>query len=228
MTVKPSRRFKTLAAVALTIATVGACSTTNTPVPTTASVGTPVAGASAASTAATHKPVTISVGVLRPGATQEATDALNLQISEFEAKYPWVTVEPQEYNWTASTFTAALAAGTLPDVFTIPFTDGKGLIAQHQIVNIDARVRALPYVDKFNKSILANGQDDKGQIWAVPYQAYGMSSRTTGPCSRRPVSIPTSRLRPGTKSRPTQRSSPTRPIWPASPRWLLRTPAAGS
>ena len=175
MTVKPSRRFKTLAAVALTIATVGACSTTNTPVPTTASVGTPVAGASAASTAATHKPVTISVGVLRPGATQEATDALNLQISEFEAKYPWVTVEPQEYNWTAPTFTAALAAGTLPDVFTIPFTDGKGLIAQHQIVNIDARVRALPYVDKFNKSILANGQDDKGQIWAVPYQAYGMS-----------------------------------------------------
>ena len=79
-----------------------------------------------------------------PGATQEATDALNLQISEFEAKYPWVTVEPMEYNWTAPTFTAALAAGTLPDVFTIPFTDGKGLIAQHQIVNIDARVRALP------------------------------------------------------------------------------------
>ena len=175
MTVKPSRRFKTLAAVALTIATVGACSTTNTPAPSVDSVGTPVAGASAAPATATHKPVTISVGVLRPGATQEATDALNLQISEFEAKYPWVTVEPEEYNWTASTFTAALAAGTLPDVFTIPFTDGKGLIAQHQIVNIDARVRALPYIDKFNKSILTNGQDDKGQIWAVPYQAYGMS-----------------------------------------------------
>ena len=84
--------------------------------------------------AAAHEPVTITVGVLRPGATQEAVDALNLQISEFEAKYPWITVEPEEYNWTAPTFTAALAAGTLPDVFTIPFTDGKGLIAQHQIV----------------------------------------------------------------------------------------------
>jgi ABC-type glycerol-3-phosphate transport system substrate-binding protein len=118
--------------------------------------------------------VTITVGALRPGATQDASDALNLQISEFEAKYPWITAEPQEYNWTAPTFTAALAAGTLPIVFTIPFTDGKGLIQQHQIVNIDARVRALPYVDKFNKSVLVNGQDADGKIWAVPTQAYGM------------------------------------------------------
>ena len=113
--------------------------------------------------------------MLRPGATQEAADALNLQISQFQAKYPWITVESEEYNWTAPTFTAALAAGTLPDVFTIPFTDGKGLIAQHQIVNIDSRVRALPYVDKFNPNVLVNGQDADGKIWAVPTQAYGMS-----------------------------------------------------
>ncbi len=126
-------------------------------------------------TAGAHKPVTISVGVLRPGATQEAVDALNLQISEFEAKYPWVTVEPEEYNWTAPTFTAALAAGTLPDVFTIPFTDGKGLIAQHQIVNIDSRLRELPYIDKFNPNVLVNGQDADGTISAVPIAAYGMS-----------------------------------------------------
>ncbi len=103
----------------------------------------PSTAASAAPSAAEREPVTITVGALRPGATQEAVDALNLQISEFEAKYPWITVEPEEYNWTAPTFTAALAAGTLPDVFTIPFTDGKGLIAQHQIVNIDSRIRAL-------------------------------------------------------------------------------------
>ena len=68
-----------------------------------------------------------------------------------------------------------LAAGTLPDVFTIPFTDGKGLIANHQIVNIDSRVRALGYADKFNKTVLANGQDQSGAIYAVPTAAYGMS-----------------------------------------------------
>jgi multiple sugar transport system substrate-binding protein len=174
MAAKPYSRFKGVAMVAVAIVAASACSSaTSTPTATTGAAGS--ANPSSSASAASHKPVTISVGVLRPGATQEATDALNLQISEFEAKYPWVTVEPQEYNWTAPTFTAALAAGTLPDVFTIPFTDGKGLIQQHQIVNIDSRVRALPYIDKFNKSILANGQDDKGAIWAVPYQAYGMS-----------------------------------------------------
>ena len=96
--------------------------------------------------AAEHEPVTIVVGALRPGVTQEAVDALYEQIGQFQAKYPWITVEPEEYNWTAPTFTAALAAGTLPDVFTIPFTDGKGLIAnapdrRHRRARPRARLR---------------------------------------------------------------------------------------
>jgi multiple sugar transport system substrate-binding protein len=175
MTAKPDRRFGVLGVVALATISLGACSAAASPsvspAPSTAASGSPAASASAAE----HKPVTITVGVLRPGATQEAVDALNTQIDEFQAKYPWITVESEEYNWTAPTFTAALAAGTLPDVFTIPFTDGKGLIAQHQIVNIDSRVRALPYADKFNKNVLVNGQDVDGKIWAVPTAAYGMS-----------------------------------------------------
>jgi multiple sugar transport system substrate-binding protein len=150
------------------VAIVGACSPAASSAPST---GPGTAGP----TTAAQQPVTISVGVLRPGATQEAVDALNLQVSEFQAKYPWITVQPEEYNWTAPTFTAALAAGTLPDVFTIPFTDGKGLIAQHQIVIIDARVRALGYADNFNPNVIVNGQDPKGAIWAVPLAAYGMS-----------------------------------------------------
>src|SRR5450759_568537 len=180
MAAKPYSRLKALALVATAIVTVSACSSaTNTPGPSASPSASANAGAaspaSSPSAAPTQKPVTISVGALRPGATQEAVDALNLQISEFNVKYPWITVESQEYNWTAPTFTAQLAGGTLPTVFNIPFTDGKGLIAQHQIVNIDARVRALPYVAKFNPNVLVNGQDKDGKIWAVPYAAYGMS-----------------------------------------------------
>jgi multiple sugar transport system substrate-binding protein len=156
------------------IALIAACSPAASPAPSALpSAAAPTSGSSPS--AAAQAPVTISVGVLRPGATQEAVDALNLQISEFEAKYPWITVQPEEYNWTAPTFTAALAAGTLPDVFTIPFTDGKGLIAQHQIVNIDSRVKTLGYADKFNKNVIVNGEDASGAIWAVPIAAYGMS-----------------------------------------------------
>jgi multiple sugar transport system substrate-binding protein len=153
---------------------IAACSPTASTSPS-AATQPPSASQSVGASAEAQAPVTITVGVLRPGATQAAVDALNLQITEFEAKYPWITVEPEEYNWTAPTFTAALAAGTLPDVFTIPFTDGKGLIAQDQIVNIDARVRALGYADKFNPNVIVNGQGADGKISAVPIAAYGMS-----------------------------------------------------
>ncbi len=175
MSRRQSRPPAMIAAIAtVAVALVAACSPAASPGASSApATGQPAATAGA--TAAGQKPVTITVGVLRPGATQEAVDALNLQVSEFQAKYPWITVEPEEYNWTAPTFTAALAAGTLPHVFTIPFTDGKGLIEQHQIVNIDSRVQALGYADKFNPNVVVNGQDEDGAIWAVPIAAYGMS-----------------------------------------------------
>jgi ABC-type glycerol-3-phosphate transport system substrate-binding protein len=176
MTRTPRHSFARLAVVGLTAAALfSACSPAASPSPSSPAASSGAPASAGASPAAEHKPVTITVGVLRPGATQEAADALNLQVSQFEAKYPWITVNPEEYNWTAPTFTAALAAGTLPDMFTIPFTDGKGLIAQHQIVNIDARVRALSYADKFNPNVIVNGQDADGKIWAVPTAAYGMS-----------------------------------------------------
>ncbi len=175
MTTTHPRRFAALGLAALMVALAACGSSTATP--TVAPTQAPPASQAPASTdpSAGHTPVTITVGALRPGATQEAVDALFLQITEFEAKYPWVTVQPAEYNWTAPDFTAALAAGTLPTVFTIPFTDGKGLISQHQIVNIDSRVKQWDYISKFNPNVLVNGQDTDGSIWAIPTQAYGMS-----------------------------------------------------
>src|SRR6476659_6257947 len=171
---RPAAALAALAVVAATL--LAACNTAASPSPSAASSAAASPGSSAAASQGTaHEPVSIVVGALRPGVTQAAADALFEQIKEFEAKYPWITVKPEEYNWEAPTFTAALAAGTLPDVFTIPFTDGKGLIAQHQITDIDALVRALGYADKFNPSVLVNGQDKDGKIYAVPTAAYGMS-----------------------------------------------------
>ena len=171
-----SRPPAMLAAIATAIvALVAACSPVASPATSSAPGTGQPAASGAGQSAGAHEPVTITVGVLRPGAKQAAVDALNLQVDQFQAKYPWITVEPEEYEWTAVGFTAQLAAGTLPDVFTIPFTDGKGLIAQDQIVNIDSRVRALGYADKFNPNVLVNGQSADGKISAVPIAAYGMS-----------------------------------------------------
>lgn len=174
MRIHRRHRLMTLASIAIVAALLGACSPAASPSPTSSGPA-PSTAVTPDPSGAAQEPVTIVVGALRPGVTQAAVDALYEQIGQFEARYPWITVEPEEYNWTAPTFTAALAAGTLPDVFTIPFTDGKGLIAQQQIVDIDALVRALGYADKFNPNVLVNGQDADGRIFAVPTAAYGMS-----------------------------------------------------
>jgi multiple sugar transport system substrate-binding protein len=112
--------------------------------------------------------VTITVAGLLPTADDAAKQQLAERVAAFQDQYPDITVEPQDYEWLKSTFTTQLAGGTLPHVFEIPLTDGKTLIANGQLADIDAEVRALPYGEDFNETLLANGQDDAGTIFAVP------------------------------------------------------------
>ncbi len=118
--------------------------------------------------------VTITVAI-DAGLEQEARDNFDARVEAFEADHPDITVEAQEYTWTATTFTADLAGGTLPDVFTVPFTDGRGLIAAGQIADISDYVAELPYADSFNQNVAQAGQADDGTQWAIPIAAYGQA-----------------------------------------------------
>lgn len=118
------------------------------------------------------EPVTIQVAI-DEGLEEGAVEAIDTRIDEFESEYPNVTVETQEYTWEGTTFAADLAGGTLPDVFTVPFTDGRGLIEREQIADISALTAELPYIDGFNPNVAAAGQAPDGGLWAVPIAAYG-------------------------------------------------------
>ncbi|WP_394938462.1 ABC transporter substrate-binding protein [Psychromicrobium sp. YIM B11713] len=109
------------------------------------------------------------------GLQQSAKDAFQTQVTAFEKANPNITVTSREYTWTGTTFAAELAGGTLPDVFTIPFTDGKSLIQQQQIADISGLVSKLPYADKFNPNVVKNGENADGKIQAVPIAAYGQA-----------------------------------------------------
>lgn len=112
--------------------------------------------------------VTIQVAGLLPTADDAAKQQLADRIASFQAKYPNITVTPVDYEWRNSTFTTQLAGGTLPNVFEIPLTDGKTLIEQNQLADIDQYVRALPYGNDFNPTLIANGTGQDGKIYAVP------------------------------------------------------------
>lgn len=139
-----------------------------------------LAGLTACSGSAGEQPTTpdgktaITVVSLKPGSEQSAFDAFEEQVRQFEAANPTIDVTTQEYEWTGPTFTAALAGGTLPTVFTVPFTDGTALVANGQLADITDHVKSFGYVDKFNKDVLATGQGADGRIYGVPTDAYGV------------------------------------------------------
>ena len=160
-------------------ATSGAAANQSSTAPaTSASPGTTAPAVSptdtASSSAPADEPVTISVSV-DAGLKPEAIAAIDTQIKQFQTKYPNITVKHVEYTWTAPTFTAKLAGGTLPTVFTFAFTDGRALIAQHQIADISAEVAKLPYAAAFNKNVAAEGSSADGKIEAIPISAYGQA-----------------------------------------------------
>jgi multiple sugar transport system substrate-binding protein len=110
-----------------------------------------------------------------PGLDKGAVAAFATRVKQFEAANPGIDVRTQEFKWDATTFTAKLAGGTLPDVFTLPFTDGRGLIQRRQVADISGLVKALPYFAKFSPQIAKAGEAADGGMWAVPISAYGQA-----------------------------------------------------
>jgi multiple sugar transport system substrate-binding protein len=131
-----------------------------------------ISGASAKSSA---KPVSISVASLIPGSTKAATQQFNNQVKQFEKANPGIKIKSVTYQWTGPTFAAKLAAGTLPTVFTVPFTDARTLGANGQLADLTSAVKALPYYKKYNPAVIAEGTDSKGRIVAVPTAAYAQA-----------------------------------------------------
>jgi multiple sugar transport system substrate-binding protein len=141
----------------------------------TAVAGLVAVCATAAAVGSTQKTVSISVASLIPGSTQAAIQQFNAQVAEFEKANPSIKIKPVEYQWTGPTFAAKLAAGTLPTVFEVPFTDARTLGDNGQLADLTASVKALPYYSKYNKAVLAEATDSKGQIIALPKGAYAQA-----------------------------------------------------
>jgi len=131
-----------------------------------------VAGLASPATATATPTASISVASLVPGATAAATAAFNKQVRQFERANPGIHVKSVQYDWTGPTFAADLAAGTLPTVFTVPFTDGRALGQAGQLANLTKYAKQYPWFKEFNPAVIAEGTDSKGQIVAIPEAAY--------------------------------------------------------
>ncbi|HEU0183585.1 MAG TPA: extracellular solute-binding protein [Agromyces mariniharenae] len=114
----------------------------------------------------------LRVATFPPGADQAAYDAFAEQEQQFEELHPDIDIVGLEYEWTAPTFAAQLAGGSLPDVFTVPFTDSKTLLENDQLMDVTDELEELGYADKFNPIIISEVTDADGRIYGFPRQAY--------------------------------------------------------
>jgi multiple sugar transport system substrate-binding protein len=134
-----------------------------------------VIGAASIATAGQQAKVTISVAALRPGSSDAAQKQFNDNVTLFEKQNPNIKVKAVDYAWNGATFAAQLAGGTLPTVFTVPFTDARTLGENHQVADLTAGVKKWAYFTKFQPTIIAEATTSKGRIIGVPYAAYAQA-----------------------------------------------------
>ena len=116
----------------------------------------------------------LRVATFPPGADEAAYTAFAEQEKQFEKEYPDIDIIGVEYEWEGPTFAVQLAGGSLPDVFTVPFTDSKTLLENGQLMDVTDEVKELGYEDKFNPVMLEGVTDSEGRIFGFPRQAYAM------------------------------------------------------
>lgn len=118
-------------------------------------------------------PVELVIGN-RPAATEEARrDLFDKMVQEFQAAHPDYKVTAVEDGWDAQSFAARLAAGDLPTVVGVPFTEMRGLIERGQVADITEAVADTGVADILNPQIVDLVKNDD-RYYGVPTSAYAM------------------------------------------------------
>jgi ABC-type glycerol-3-phosphate transport system substrate-binding protein len=118
--------------------------------------------------------IELRVATFPPGADAAAYEAFAAQEKQFEDDHPDIDIIGVEYEWEGPTFAVQLAGGSLPDVFTVPFTDSKTLLENGQLMDVTDEIDELGYTDSFNPVILDGVTGSDGKIYGFPRQAYAM------------------------------------------------------
>lgn len=116
--------------------------------------------------------VELRVATFPPGADAAAYEAFAAQEKQFEDENPDIDIVGMEYEWEGPTFAVQLAGGTLPDVFTVPFTDSKTLLENDQLMDVTKEMDELGYTDSFNPILLEAVTGADGNLYGFPRQAY--------------------------------------------------------
>lgn len=131
-------------------------------------------GAAGSNGAATEGPAELLIGNRPPATEQARRDFFDQEIEAFSAAHPDITVTATEDGWDAQTFSARLAAGDLPTVMGVPFTEIRGLIERGQAADITAAVADVGLTELLNPQLTSLVAGEGDTLYGVPTSAYAM------------------------------------------------------
>ncbi|GAB3821894.1 extracellular solute-binding protein [Tessaracoccus terricola] len=118
--------------------------------------------------------VSITVGNLPPTSEPESREFFEGQVAAFMEEHPNITVEAREDVWDVQTFQAQLAAGNLPDVLSVAFTEANALAGRRQVAELSEAAAAVGLTDRLNPDLVELVTDDEGGIYAIPTAAQAL------------------------------------------------------
>ncbi|SEE93848.1 extracellular solute-binding protein [Jiangella alba] len=118
--------------------------------------------------------VTITVGDLPPASEPEEREFFEGQVEAFTAANPNITVEASEELWDVQTFQAKVAAGDLPDVLAVPFTEANSLAERGQIAELSQAMDLAGLTADLDPNLVELVSSDDGGVYAVPTAAQAL------------------------------------------------------
>ncbi len=119
--------------------------------------------------------VRLSVGGW-PSKTASNYQLLNTQKAQFEKKYPNITIVPESLTWFTNggvPFYTAAAAGQLPNLNNVPFTEPKKMISAGYAIPITSELKATGWLKYLNPQFLKLVEAN-GHVYGIPTNMYYM------------------------------------------------------
>lgn len=95
-------------------------------------------------------------------------------VEEYAKIRPDVTIIPDEMNYDNNTFTPLAAAGQLPNMYRVPFTEPKNVMKAGYARDVDEIMKERGYAEKMNEDVLNIVTGTDGKLYGIPNNGYMM------------------------------------------------------
>lgn len=114
------------------------------------------------------------ISICWPAKNSGATyDQYEAWLTQYTEKYPDVEVVREDWQFSTDTFLPKAASGTLPTLYSVPFTEVDKVVSGNYVADITKQLKDYGYTENLSDEMLEYISRD-GKQYFIPVQAYVM------------------------------------------------------